>query len=97
MSTIFALQGMEPPVAHGCAEGDKVAALQQLLASHVPGESSDEQLSATQLRDRLIAHDPGNASWIALINKVHACRMPHQCLQAWYDVTPWLLAPVVPA
>ena len=47
-----------------------MAALQQLLASHVPGESAEEQLSATQLRDRLIAHDPGNASWIALINQV---------------------------
>ena len=87
--TLNPLQGMDPPVAPVQNESDKVAALHQLLASHVPGEAAGEDMSATQLRDRLIAHDPGNAAFIALINQVSHMRGLTQP-QMSYDV--WLLA-----
>lgn len=78
-------QGTKPPkLRRTFTEDDKLAALRGLLKEALPDQDasvSDEvaALSSTQLRDRLIAHNPLDKDWIVRINQVRAL-----CLAAFY-------------
>lgn len=60
----------EAPQKHTYSE--RLAPLRQLLQAQLKSASSVESLSATQLRDALLAIDPLNQHWIAKINKAEA-------------------------
>jgi hypothetical protein len=70
------LQGTKPPkLEKTFTDDEKLGALRGLLKEAKPGQdaATNEEvaaLSATQLRDRLIALNPLNKDWIARINQV---------------------------
>lgn len=60
---------------HTFTEDDKLAALRGLLKEAMPDQDAAVNaevaaLSSTQLRDRLIAHNPLDKDWIVRINQV---------------------------
>ena len=72
------LQGTKPPkVDSGYSEDERREPFRELLREALPDQdaATNEEvasLSGTQLRDRLIAHNPLDRDWIAQVNQVIA-------------------------
>ncbi len=71
----IAMQGKKPPkVKKTYTEDERREPLRDLLCQALPDQdaSSNEEvaaLSGTQLRDRLIAHEPLDTDWIKRVNQ----------------------------